>query len=104
MLYLYIITAAALLISLTASRLRRQRAGRRGMPPRSVASLWPRHAQHGKQWTPCIYNRWFTGEAYRAELAGTLGLSTCPALPAHVARAGRDRNMGTRFEAYVSTT
>jgi len=75
--------------NLTASRLRRHRTGRRGMPPRSVASLWPRHAQHGKQWMPCVYNRWFTGEAYRAELAGSLGLPSCPELPTHVAQAGR---------------
>jgi len=75
--------------NLTASRLRRYRTGRRGMPPRTVASVWPRHAKHGKEWTPCVYNRWFTDEAYRTELAASLGLSSCPELPTHVARAGR---------------
>lgn len=75
--------------NLAASRLRRSRTGRRGMPPQSVARLWPRHAQHGMKWTPCVYNRWFTDETYRSELAGTLRLSFCPSLPTHVARPGR---------------
>jgi len=75
--------------NLAASRLRRYRTGRHGTPPKQVASLWPRHAKHGNEWTPCVYNHWFTDEAYRQQLAANLGMPSCPALPTHVARAGR---------------
>lgn len=75
--------------NLAASRLRRFRTGRRGTPPRKVSELWPKHAKHGKDWTACVYNRWFADEAYRTELADKLGLSSCPELPTLIARPGR---------------
>lgn len=89
--------------NLVASRLERTRRRRnRDTHPRRVAELWPDHASHDETWIRCVYNRWFTQESYRRQVAAALDLPTCPPLPNRIARAGRGSSFdGVRYDGRV---